>query len=123
MSKKLIYLAVLAVVFLGVGFEAGRLSVSHAYGGRHSVAVRHGKKNHGAAGQRLAGTVVSNSAGNLTIKLSNGSTETVYTSSGTTYSQVSPATSSSVNQGASVTVLGTKNSDGSLNAKKVQING
>jgi hypothetical protein len=119
MSKKIIPILAI-IVALGIGFGSGMLVNSHSKGA-HTKAGRHQHALAGNKGAASSGTVLSDSGSSLTIKLGNGSTETVYTSSTTSYSQVSQISSSSITNGATIRVTGTKNSDGSVTAKKITL--
>jgi hypothetical protein len=52
----------------------------------------------------VTGTVVSSTANSITIQLAGGQTETVATGSSTTYNTTTPASSSAVVAGATVTI-------------------
>ncbi len=117
MSRKLIIIIAI-IAALGVGFGGGLLVSSHNKGAHNGKAGRH-HPSLAAKGAATTGTVINNSGSILTIKLSNGSTETVYTGSNTSYSQESQISSSNITNGSSVHVIGTKNSDGSVTAKKI----
>jgi hypothetical protein len=117
MSKKIIFIIAI-IAALGIGFGGGLLVSSHHKGVHNGKA---GKHHHALAtkGAVTSGTVLSSSGSTLTIKLTNGNTETIYTGSNTSYSQVSTISSSSITNGATVRVIGAKNSDGSVTAKKI----
>ena len=112
MSKKIIIIIAI-IAALGIGFGGGLL-VSSQNG-------KVGKHHHTLAtkGAVTSGTVLSSSGSTLTIELTNGNTETIYTGSNTSYSQESTISSSNITNGASIHVIGTKNSDGSITAKKI----
>ncbi len=115
MSKKIITIIVI-IIALGAGFEGGLLFHSHNKG-----TTKVGKHHHALTtkGATTSGTVLDNSGSTLTIKLTNGNTETIYTSSSTSYSQISTINSSNITNGATIHVIGIKNSNGSMTAKKI----
>ena len=117
MSKKVIFIIAI-IVALGIGFGGGLLASSH-HKGVHNGKT--GKYHHTLAtkGASTSGTVLSSSGSILTIKLTNGNTETIYTTSNTSYSQVSSISSSNITNGTTIRVIGAKNSDGSVTAKKI----
>lgn len=118
MSKKIVVIIVVIVAF-GVGFGGGMLVSSHTKGSHNGKGRKHRHTLVGNRGATSSGVVLSDSGSSLTIKLSNGNTETIYTDSGTSYSQVSQIGSSNITDGATVRVMGAKNSDGSVTAKKI----
>lgn len=117
MSKKIMVVISMVVIF-GAGFGTSLLVNSHSKGIAGGKSGKH-HHTHVSKGSTLSGTVLSDSGSNLTIKLANGNTETVYLGSSTSYSQVSQINNSNISTGASIRVIGTKNSGGSLTAKKI----
>ena len=117
MSKKIIIIIAI-IAALGIGFGGGLLVNSHHKGAHNRKA---GKHHHALTTKSAAtlGTVLSSSGSTLTIKLTNGNTEIIYTGSNTSYSQVSKISSSSITNGATIRIIGTKNSGGSVTAKKI----
>lgn len=68
-----------------------------------------------------SGEITAKTDNSLTIKLSSGSTETVYYSSSTKVYKDAAATSSDLAVGSKVSVSGTPNSDGSVTAETVRL--
>lgn len=121
MTKKIILVAIIALIIGGGLGYFGKALVSNHHkttGLYHKgrMLANKKKKSKGATG-----TVVSDSNNTVTIKLNNGSTEIVYLNSNTSYSKITPASSSNITTGTKITALGTKNTNGSLNAKTVHI--
>ncbi len=119
MSKKILVIIAI-IVALGVGFGGGIL-----VGSQHKKI--HSNKN-GHRGQHafirksaVSGKVLSDSGSTLTIQLPSGSTDTVYTDSSTSYTQLTSITSSKITKGSTITVVGSKNNNGSLTANKIQL--
>jgi len=120
MSKKLLVIIAI-IVALGVGFGGGILVGSHNKGVHSS---KNGHKGHHALarkGSAISGKVLSESGSTITIQLSSGSTETIYTGSNTIYTQLTPITSSNISTGSTIMVIGSKNSNGSITADKIQL--
>ena len=119
MTKKILTILVI-IIALGIGYAGGKITSSHnktPHSKRSSLTHNSTHKK----GSAMSGTVLSDSGSNLTIQLPNGNTETVYTSNSTTYSQLSTITSSSIIKGSTITIFGSKNSNGSLTAKKIEL--
>lgn len=120
MPKKII-LVLIIIVSLGIGFVGGKLT-----SGNHGLLSSHHKLTAKQKGRRghhfkkpIKGSVISINGSTLTIKLANGSTDTAYLNSSTKYTEVKSITNSSITNGSTVTVTGSKNSNGSLTAKDV----
>jgi len=125
-TRLLIVSAVIALV--GVAFAVGRvtatgaagtgLSTTNGLGGAPNGAPAIGANASGVPGVfpggrdggfegragTVTGTVVSSTANSITIQLAGGQTETVATGSSTTYNTTTPASSSAVVAGATVTI-------------------
>ncbi len=87
--------------------------------GRNGGQGRFGGRN-GETGAR--GQVISSNDNGITVKLPDGSSKIVIISSGTQVGKQQPAAKSDIQNGDTVMVFGTANSDGSINAQSVQIN-
>ena len=75
----------------------------------------------GAASAFTTGQVLSITGNSLTLQLANGNSENVFFSSSTQVIVPQPASISSVQQGATVLITGTTNSDGSVTASTIQL--
>ena len=75
----------------------------------------------GGAGQTV-GTVLTQDASSMTVKLADGSSKIVLLSNTTTFNKSAPATAADLKVGDRVAVFGAANSDGSVNATSVQLN-
>ncbi len=119
MSKKILVIIAI-IIALGVGFGGGVLVSSH-----HKKI--HPNKN-GHRGQHtfikksaISGIVLNDSGSTITLQLPSGSTDTIYTDNSTTYTQLTSITSSKITKGSTITVVGSKNNNGSLTANKIQL--
>lgn len=120
MSKKIL-MFITIIIALGIGFGGGILVSSHNKGSHGRLG---GKGNHAHSkrkGTVSSGTVLSDSSSLITIQLPNGNTESVYTGNNTSYTQLTSITSSNISKGSVITVIGSKNSNGSVNASKIQL--
>ncbi len=130
MSKKqLIITGVVVLVAIGLGFyggvQYGKNSVSAMRGG--GAYQRAGSFNGnrlqlgGSQGGFSSGQIISKDAGTITIKLNSGSTALVLLSASTSVNKFASGTLDDLAVGNQVMITGDKNSDGSLNAKSIQI--
>lgn len=69
----------------------------------------------------LSGDVVSKDASSMTIKTSDGSTHVVYYTNATTVNKTMAGSLSDVTTGETISVTGSRNSDGSTSATAIQI--
>ena len=97
----------------GGGFAGGPAGGAGGFAGRRGGA--------GGAGGLVAGTVLSKDDQSITVKLTNGSTKTVYFSGTTTVGVAAAGTMDDVAIGKTVTATGTANSDGSVAASSIQV--
>lgn len=120
MSKKLLVIVAI-IVSLGVGFGGGILVGSHHKKGHLGKNGHRGQ--HALIGKRsvISGKVINESGSTITIQLPNGSTDIIYTDSNTSFTQLTPITSSKIYQGSTISVVGLKNNNGSISANKIQL--
>lgn len=95
--------------------QAGGVTIGSSASG-NATRVRNG------GGRPITGTVVSANASTLSIKLTDGSTQTVTISSATTLDKTSSASVSDLTSGATVMIVGGQGTDGSTVATSIQIN-
>jgi hypothetical protein len=129
--KKNIVLIVVAVVIAGGAFYGGmryaaakRATAFAARGGNGSSTFPGGFGRGGMRGMGsgfAVGDVISKDPTGITIKLPNGSSEIVLTSSSTTVMKAAPGTLDDVQTGNTVSVQGTMNADGSVTAQSIQL--
>lgn len=100
--------------FAAGNFPAGMMGNGPA--GAAGAARRVGAGRGGATG-----TVLSVDAQSLTMKLADGSSQIVYLPTTATYFTEQAATVADVKTGATVTIAGTPNQDGSTNAATVRV--
>jgi len=127
MNKSVLIVIVAAVVFAGAGFYAGVLYGSS----KNSVAISSGAANRpsgagntlsGAAGGVAYGEIVSVDTSSMTVKASNGSSKIVFFSDSAKITKNTEAQASDFAVGETVMAFGSTNSDGSINAKTIEIN-
>lgn len=132
MSKKIILYVLVGIVIAAGGFCGGMFyqkskmpgwfgnNANRPQGMGTPPAGANGQNGFGAGGGTM-GTVYSKDDKSITLKMSNGSTKTIYYSDST---EVTKDTDGSINdlvEGTSVDVSGTSNSDGSVTAKTIRI--
>ncbi|MCX6787242.1 MAG: hypothetical protein NTY93_01815 [Candidatus Kaiserbacteria bacterium] len=129
MNTKIIWVIVLAIVIVGASFYGG---MSYSKG---KVADRQGGMPSGQFGEETAvtgksgsqtggftiGQIISNDATGRTIKMQDGSTKIILTSSSTQIMKMIDGTQDDLSVGTDVTVMGAKNNDGSITAQSIQI--
>jgi len=132
MSKnQIIGLAVVLIIVGGSAFYGGmsyagsKLPAQNGFAGGANgaggFAGRTGARS-GAGGGFTAGTIVASSNGTISIQEQNGSsTEIVLVSPSTQILKTAAGSASDLSVGATVTITGTSNSDGSLTANSIQI--
>jgi hypothetical protein len=80
-----------------------------------------GRGANGGAGGFIAGEVVSKDTTGITLKLRDGGSKIILTSSSTRIGKMTDASLDDVNEGAEVTVTGNTNQDGSMSASMIQL--
>ncbi len=131
MNKK-VTTGIVAVVLIGVSFfggvkydqyatSAARASRTGAFAGRTVGAGGIGGIARG--GNTFAmGTILSKDANSITVQMSDGSGSTIaFLTASTTVMQTTAGTIGSLAVGQTITITGTKNSDGSLSANSIQL--
>lgn len=122
-----------AIVFGAVGFYGGTLyqknqtASNSNFGNFAGGAGGRLTGGSGAFGRRggmgqTIGTVLTQDANSMTVKLADGSSKIVLLSSTTIYEKSVQASSSDLKLGDRVAVFGTPNTDGSINATNVSLN-
>lgn len=127
MNKEKIVLGIIVVVLMTASFYSGV-----RYGGKKSVtpfgqgdrlmtnsAQRNGSRT--AFGGAIMGDIIAKDQTSITIKTREGSSRIVFFATSTQISKSSTSTADDLDIGASVTVNGSSNTDGSLNAQMIQI--
>ncbi len=125
-----IIIAVVLIIVAGIGGFLGGMQYQKTRAGVTALGGANGtfRRFNGAGGvqngQNLApvrGEVLSVSNGTMTVKLANGGTTIIVLPSSANYMQTTKASQSDIKTGDTVTVIGTKNSDGSVTAQDVQL--
>lgn len=129
-------LGIIAVVIAGVSFFGGvkyDQSKNAAVSGTNSnFASQNGQaRMNGTVGQRggarmmgggaASGSIISKDATSITISLRDGGSKIVFLSPSTTINKMTTGTSSDLIVGKEVSVNGTPNADGSVNALSIQL--
>jgi hypothetical protein len=112
----------------GMQYEKGKVSAASnaqfggAGGGRGQGAGRFGQAGgRNGFGRPVSGTIVSQDATSITVKLQDGSTKIVNITSSTSINKSSTAAVADLKSGEQVTAIGMTNSDGSINAQMVSL--
>lgn len=106
------------------GYAAGGMNMPMGQGagfaGRTAGGPAGGRA--GATGGGLvSGSIVSKDADSITVSLAGGGSEVVYLSASTSVMKSDTGSASDLAAGQNVTIMGAKNSDGSVSATSVQI--
>lgn len=129
-NKKTILLVLLAAVLLTGGFFSGTicqkkkspsfpngLKGDNPFGtGSPTTGMRNGLRGGGNSG-----SITAKDDKSITIKLSTGSTKTIYYSDSTTVLKQETSNLTDLTVGTNISVMGSSNSDGSETAKTIQI--
>ena len=127
-SALITIIIILAIVIAGGAFYGGMLygksqsSVSAA-AARASFAGLRGTRTSASGASLISGTILSNDGSSITLQLpaSTGGSKIIYYSDTTQIAKTTSGTSNDLTTGASVSVTGTTNSDGSVTAQSIQI--
>lgn len=126
MNKK-IGIAIAAIVIAGGSFYAGMSYQSAQSPARRNAGAVAGNfaggrfGGTGSAGGVATGQVIASDSQSLTLSLRGGGSKIVFVSSSTQISKMSAGTLKDLPIGINVTVTGTANTDGSMNAQSIQI--
>ena len=128
MNKK-ITIALAGILIFGIGFYGGTLysasnKPTNPSRGQFSQNGNQPGGNKGArqfGSNSLIGEVISKNDTSLTLKLRDGGSRIVFVTKDTPVSKNVSASSSDISQNDSISVSGTPNSDGSVNAQFIQI--
>jgi len=129
-QKMVAGLIIIVIVALGLGYfiglkhaqatkTAARGAAAGQYGARGGAGGIGGGR--GGFGGLTAGTILSQDANSITVKLASGGSKIVLLGSSTTILKSVAGAVSDLSTGENVTVMGTANPDGSLTATSVQI--
>lgn len=129
MNKKNIIIALAGLIIFGIGFYGGTLYSSSnkpANTGRGQFSQNGnqpgGNKNTRQFGaNNLMGEVISKNDTSLTLKLRDGGSRIIFVTKDTPVSKNVSASSSDISANEQISVSGTPNSDGSVNAQFIQI--
>jgi len=131
-NKKIVGVIVICLVVAGISFYGGmkyasskssasqlanRASFGQNGGTRGGAGARGGVN----AGGFVTGQILSMDSTTMTVKLSNGGSKIVFYSPVTTVAKTVNGSITDVATGSQVTIIGTPNSDGSINATSVQL--
>lgn len=90
-------------------------------GGNGAARTRGAGGNGGGFGGGVSGQILSKNDTGFTIKSVDGGSRIIFLTSSTTISRQSTGTATDLNNGVDVVVIGDANTDGSINARNVQI--
>jgi type 1 fimbria pilin len=133
-NKSILITIVVAIIVGAIAFFGGmkyQQTKTPQFAGQFFRNTQGGPGGFGQGGQRggnrgfggaTVGEVVSQDASSITLKLMDGSSKIVNTSSSTTYSKTDTAAKTDIKTGARIAAIGTSNSDGSITAQNIQLN-
>jgi hypothetical protein len=133
MKKNLIWIAVIVIVALGVGY--GGVLYGESSASKNSSTNQQGRGQFGQggpAGMRrngggangggfVNGEILSKDANSLTIKLSNGGSKIVFLSDKTTINKMATGTPADLEIGKNVMITGNSDNDGNVTAESIQL--
>ncbi len=129
MRKYLVYTAVILIIVALASFYAGtkyqQSKILSRFGnqrGGSQFAQRGGLNQNRANFQPVNGEIISKDEKSITVKLQDGSSKIVLFSDSTLISKSESASKEDLKEGEKVFVVGTANSDGSINAQDIQLN-
>jgi hypothetical protein len=111
--------------FGGMKYQQGqtlaqRTQMAGQFGNRAGGSARTGAI--GARGGQVMGTILSQEANSITVKLADGSSKIVLILGTTSINQATAATAADLKVGDTVSAFGATNTDGSVTAQNIQIN-
>ena len=125
-DRKIVWL-VGGVIVLVVVFYAGiSYGKSQALATQSANAIRGGRGNFGGRGGRIAGgflggEIITKDAQSITLKLTDGGSKIIFYTDQTKVMKAIDGTTADLVVGKNVSINGTTNADGSINAQSVQI--
>ena len=131
MSKQVIVIGLVALVVIGGGAFYGGMTYAQSKmpmrgqlgNGQFTTQFNgaRGARTGGGLGEFTTGVIISKDASSITIKMQDGSTKIVLTSTSTQVMKTTSGTLNDLSDGTNVVVTGSANSDGSMTAQSVQI--
>lgn len=127
MNRNSIIILVVVVIVVGAAAFFGGMKYAQAKttpANGQFAAGRFGQGRFGGRGATMPtiGKVVSSDSNSITVQMQDGSSKIVNISGSTKILKTSTASMSDLSSGTQVAVIGTSNSDGSVDAQNVQIN-
>lgn len=138
MKNNALTIVLLLIVFTGIGFFAGTKyqqsktpSFATGQNARGQFAGINGTGTGAAGGAnargrmnggQIRGEILSSDAKSITVKLTDGSTKIVLLGINPTINKAAEATTADLKIGATVSIFGTTNTDGSVTAQNIQLN-
>jgi hypothetical protein len=129
-NQKIIGVIVLCLVVAGISFYGGvkydssknsASQLANRAGFGQNGGTRGGARGGVNAGGFVSGQILSMDSTTMTVKLNGGGSKIVFYSPATTVAKTVNGAITDVTTGSQVTVIGTPNSDGSINATSVQL--
>lgn len=125
-SKSIVITLVLVLLAVGGGFYGGTVYQksqnpargANRTGGRFGAFAQNADLNSRA----VSGQIISVDSGSVTVKAQDGSSKIVILARSTKFTKPTDASSSDLQTGERVLVIGKQNSDGSVTAENVQVN-
>jgi hypothetical protein len=129
-NKKIVGVIIIVIIVAGLSFFGG-MKYGQSKSNITSLASRQGNSNpngflggrngQGMRGGIIVGEVISVDSKSITVKLHDGGSKIVFYSPTTSVEKTVDGTTTDVVIGKQVTIMGTANSDGSVNATSIQL--
>ena len=127
MNKKISVIFILIVLvavggsfYAGMKYQSAQSSIRRVGSGNFTGTFAVNGRT-GAGGGLVVGQVIAKDSQSLTLSLRTGSTQIIFVSGSTQISKMAAGSLSDISVGTNVSVNGTANPDGSLNAQTIQI--
>ncbi len=126
-KENIIKIVVVVIIVAGIAFYAGikygssKNTQTQAGSGQFRANLNGGNRAVRQGGAFITGEIITKDAQSVTVKLREGGSNIVFLNSSTTIQKSSVGSLNDIITGTQVTITGSKNPDGSMNAQSIQI--